>query len=246
MEMMMITAEERLMYQVMKAICDSGIPVSFKGSMVLKAFLMEAGYFEETRHTVDIDGNWNSDDLPSAGQMAVSLQNALTRQGIDLEVSISRMYGEGRSAGFELADRNTGEILFSMDLDVNRPVMPTKVYEADGLCFRGAAPVQMIADKLSAVSSDKVFRRIKDVVDLYCLSKVFEFSKEDVLQRLIDSGRQLGDFNGFLCRRAELEHSYEKFRFTGDVDKPPFEDVYQAVKQYIHSVLPKQVSGTRE
>ena len=32
---MMITAEERLMYQVMKAIYDSGIPISFKGSMVL-------------------------------------------------------------------------------------------------------------------------------------------------------------------------------------------------------------------
>ncbi len=54
---MTITAEERLMYQVMKTIYDSGIPVSFKGSMVLKACLLEAGYAEETRHTVDIDGN---------------------------------------------------------------------------------------------------------------------------------------------------------------------------------------------
>ena len=58
---MAITAVEKLMYQVMKAIFDSGIPVSFKGSMVLKACLLEAGYDEETRHTVDIDGNWNSD-----------------------------------------------------------------------------------------------------------------------------------------------------------------------------------------
>ena len=41
---MAITAVEKLMYQVMKAIFDSGIPVSFKGSMVLKACLLEAGY----------------------------------------------------------------------------------------------------------------------------------------------------------------------------------------------------------
>lgn len=34
---MKITAEEKLMYDVMKAIYDSGIPVDFKGSMVLKA-----------------------------------------------------------------------------------------------------------------------------------------------------------------------------------------------------------------
>ena len=34
---MNISAEEKLMYNVMKAIYESGIPISFKGSMVLKA-----------------------------------------------------------------------------------------------------------------------------------------------------------------------------------------------------------------
>ena len=43
------------MYEVMKAVYDSGIPISFKGSMVLRACLLEAGYSEEMRHTVDID-----------------------------------------------------------------------------------------------------------------------------------------------------------------------------------------------
>jgi len=54
-----ITTAEKLMFKVMKAIFDSGIPVSFKGSMVLKACLIEAGYDEKTRHTVDIDANLN-------------------------------------------------------------------------------------------------------------------------------------------------------------------------------------------
>ena len=45
---MNITAEEKLMYEVMRAIYDSGIPISFKGSMVLKACLVEAGYSEDT------------------------------------------------------------------------------------------------------------------------------------------------------------------------------------------------------
>ena len=39
---MAITPEEKLMYHVMKAIYDCGIPISFKGSMVLKACLLEA------------------------------------------------------------------------------------------------------------------------------------------------------------------------------------------------------------
>ena len=237
---MNITAEEKLMYEVMRAVYNSGIPISFKGTMVLKACLMEAGYSEDTRHTVDIDANWNSDTAPSGEQMIESLQNALKKNALDLDVSIYRMYGECRSAGFELADKDTGEILFSMDIDVNRPVTPTKIYEVDGLQFCGVSPLQMIADKISAVSTDKVFRRIKDVVDLYYISKVFDFDKAAVMQTLSDSGRRLDSFNGFLHRAEELRHSYEKFRFAGDVSKPPFEEVYRAVKSYLKDVLPKE------
>lgn len=237
---MNLTAEEKLMYQVMEAIFDSDIPISFKGSMVLKACLLEAGYTEETRHTVDIDANWNSDTLPSAGQMTDSLQRALEKSGIDLDVHIYRMYGEGRSAGFELTERVTGEILFSMDIDVNRPVSPTKIYEVEGLRFRGVSPSQMMADKLSAISTDKVFRRIKDVVDLYYISKVFDFNRDDVIQTLKDSGRTLDTFQGFLHRTEDLRHSYEKFRFAGGINKPPFDEIYRAVKSYIKAVLPKE------
>lgn len=243
---MKITAEEKLMYAVMKAIYDSGIPISFKGSMVLKACLMEAGYTEDTRHTVDIDANWNSDIPPTDEQMVESLQNALKKSGIDLEVSIYRPYGEGRSAGFELKGRDSDEVLFSMDVDVNRPIPPTKIYEVGGLRFCGVSSSQMIADKVSVLSTDKVFRRIKDVVDLYYISKAFRFDKADVAQALKNSGRRLGDFHGFLHRAEDLRHSYEKFRFEGGVYKPPFEEVYHTVKTYIKDVLPREKNRNME
>lgn len=243
---MKLTAEEKLMYAVMRAIYDSGIPISFKGSMVLKACLMEAGYTEDTRHTVDIDANWNSDTPPTGEQMVGSLQNALKKSGIDLDVSIYRPYGEGRSAGFELKDRDTDEVLFSMDVDVNRPIPPTKIYEVEGLRFCGVSSSQMIADKVAAISTDKVFRRIKDVVDLYYISKVFSFNKADVLQTLKNSGRALEAFSGFLNRPAELRHSYEKFRFEGGVYKPPFEEVYRTVKAYIKDILPRDKNRDME
>ena len=237
---MKLTAEEKLMYAVMKAIYDSGIPISFKGSMVLKACLMEAGYNDDTRHTVDIDANWNSETPPTDEQMVQSLQSALKKSGIDLEVSIYRPYGEGRSAGFELKDRDTDEVLFSMDVDVNRPIPPTKIYKVEGLQFRGVSSSQMIADKVAVISTDKVFRRVKDVVDLYYISKVFQFDKADVIQTLKNSGRTLENFNGFLHRCEDLRHSYEKFRFEGGVYKPAFDEVYRTVKAYIKDVLPRE------
>ena len=67
-------------------------------------------------------------------------------------------------------------------MDVNRPVSETKLYEEEGMRFRGSSPAQIIADKVSVISSDKIFRRIKDVIDLYYMSQVFEFNREEVLR----------------------------------------------------------------
>jgi hypothetical protein len=148
------------------------------------------------------------------------------------------MYGEGRSAGFELTEPTFGEVLFTMDVDVNRPIPPTKIYEMEGVRFRGVSPTQMIADKVAAISSDKVFRRVKDIVDLHYISKVFEFDVEEVRQTLKEGGRALETFEGFLHRSEDLKHSYEKFRFAGGVYKPGFEEVYQDVKDFIKDILP--------
>ena len=237
---MNITADEKQMYRVMKALYESGIPICFKGSMVLKACLNEAGCVDEVRRTVDIDANWNSTEPPTAEQLVSSLQSALDRSGLLIDVMIFRMYGEGRSAGFMLTDRATGEELFPMDMDVNRPMPETRLYEIAGLNFRGVSPTQMIADKVTAVSSNKVFRRVKDVIDLYYISKAFPFPKEAVLQTLKNNGRSLERFDGFLKRPDELRYAYNKFRVGDDVEKPPFEEVYLTVKSYIKGILPKE------
>lgn len=237
---MNLSAEEKMMYAVMNAIYSSGIPIDFKGAMVLKACLLDAGYGEEIRHTADIDANWYSDTPPSAEQLIESLEGALQKSGVNLRVDLYRMYGEGRSAGFELTDPTTEEILFTIDMDVNRPVQPSRVYEVAGFRFRGISPDQMLADKISAVSSGKVFRRIKDVVDLYYLSRVFELDRDRLLKTMRNSGRALEDFHGFLHGTADLKHAYEKFRFTGGVDKPPFDMVYDTVKSYLKAILPKE------
>lgn len=47
---MEITAQEKLMYEVMRSIYESDVPISFKGSVVLKACLIEAGYKHPSSH----------------------------------------------------------------------------------------------------------------------------------------------------------------------------------------------------
>ena len=238
---MTITRIEELMYKVMQAIYESGIPIDFKGSMVLKACLMEAGYLEETRHTVDIDANWQSDAPPSAEQMVESLQKAIDRLDLNLDVVLYRMYEENQSAGFDIIDHDTGEKYFSMDIDVNRwPAAQTKLYEVNDLHFRGVVPVNMIVDKISAISTDKVFSRVKDFVDIGYISRISDLDTRSFMRALKDSGRPLGDFGGFLNRKDDLKHAYDKFRFSGNVKKVPFDDVYRSVKSYIRELLPRE------
>lgn len=57
---------------------------------------------------------------------------------------------------------------------------------------------------------------------------------------LRNSKRDIGNFDGFLHRPEDLKHAYEKFRFTGDIEKPPFEEVYRTVRTYIQYILPRE------
>ncbi|WP_102342449.1 hypothetical protein [Galactobacillus timonensis] len=230
---------EEMMYKVMTAIYDSGLPIGFKGSLVLKAFLRNAGFEDDLRTTKDIDANWSSSDFPTDQEVVNALQKAVDRTDLGLVVTMTRQYGEGRSAGFVFSNPETGMSVFSMDMDINRqPIPSTQMYEDSYFHFRGVLPSKMIADKVTVVSSDKVFRRVKDVIDLYYFSSVVDLDADKVMKTIEESGRELGDFNAFLHRKDELQHAYEKFRFGEDIYKPSFEEVYQTTHSYLSSLMP--------
>ena len=68
---------------------------------------------------------------------------------------------------------------------------------------------------------------------------MFPFDRSAVLQTLKNSERKLEGFYGFLHRQEDLRHSYDKFRFAGDVAEPTFAEVYLDVKLLIRDILPK-------
>ena len=227
---------ETLMYQVMTAIYKSGIPIDYKGSMVLRAFLSDAD-FEAMRHTRDMDANWISDKEPTSAQMTSSIQRAMDSVGLDVTVRQFREHGDGKSAGFEFFLPDQTEAAAYMDMDVNRPSYMSCVYEIGEFVFRGAVVEQMIADKLSALSGDKIFRRSKDLLDMYYISKVCELDVAKVNDALVKVGREIGAFDGLVDRIDELRHAYDKFKVDGDVEKPDFDTVFGAVVKYIEPFI---------
>lgn len=224
----------------MTAIYESRIPINFKGAMTLKVCLLEEGYKGDIRQTVDIDGSWVGNEIPTTEQMMESIQNVLQKNDIKLDIKVKRLHGENRSAGFEFYNQTTGDEMFSMDIDVKKMPNTSRVYEIGDIHFCGSSPAQMIADKLSVVSTHNVFRRIKDVLDLNYFSNVFEFDKEIIEDILTENGRELGDFDSFLNYEEDLEHAFNKYRFSPNIEKPSFKEVYAKVKEFIHDILPQE------
>ncbi len=67
---------------------------------------------------------------------------------------------------------------------------------------------------------------------------IFKGSTE-ILETIKFSDRLLDSFNAFLNKVEDLQLSYNKFRFTGNVNKPTFDEIYHNVKTYINDILPK-------
>lgn len=74
----------------------------------------------------------------------------------------------------------------------------------------------------------------------YTITNVFVFKKEEILKILKNNRKVLGSFDGFLHKQDDLKHSYEKFRFNGNANKPSFDEIYFCVKTYIKSILPDE------
>ena len=84
----------------------------------------------------------------------------------------------------------------------------------------------MVVDKLSVISSKKIYRRAQDLVDLYNLILTTEDIKlQEIFQISKDSNKEIGNFEEFLNELDKVEHAYSKLR--GIFNKKDFKEVYK-------------------
>lgn len=89
----------------------------------------------------------------------------------------------------------------------------------------------MLVDKIRVISTRKVFRRVKDIVDVYILSSSKGIKLEKIQDILQEYKNDLGNFSAFIERKDDLEHAYEKLK--GITNKPSFSEVYTQVKIFL-------------
>jgi len=215
-----ITDSEKLMYDIMGAIADGNVPFIYKGAMITKLILQENDFNDFTRETQDIDASWAGERPPPMQQLTDMLNRALSRLG--LRAVVKRDYGEKISAGFKIVDAS-GDVKLSIDIDM-RFVVDSRTYRFGNVTFQGVTPDNVLSDKIYVISSDRVFRRAKDLIDVFALAHCVTVKTENILRIWEREDRETGDFNAFKNRRDELRHSYEKLRRVSA--KPEFDTLY--------------------
>ncbi len=169
------------LYNVMEELSKAGVPIVFKGAMILNLVIKNHNPSKVERVTRDIDGDWIG-EKPTMEEMESALQGAVKKVDSSLDIQISRVYSERKSAGFRIVN-GYGEKIASIDLSVreNRFCKPYISY-VNGVFINGASLTKMLSDKIYAISGERVCMRMKDVLDIYVMSFITEINTDE-LQR---------------------------------------------------------------
>ena len=81
------------------------------------------------------------------------------------------------------------------------------------------------------LSDIHIFRRIKDLLDVYLILKQSNINMTKVKEILDFDKRELGDFSTLLQNKKQAKQSYDKL--AGIKEKPAFEDVWKEVIDFL-------------
>jgi len=230
-----MTEHERLMYQVLGKISETDAPIVFKGALITKLILEERGFALLDRQTVDIDANW-IDTPPSMENLVGTIQKSLGNMRDKFYAVAIREYEEKKSAGISIRAKSTDDEIMSMDISI-KPVVGSRLYHYGEIGIKGVLANEILADKLTVLSKQLVFRRAKDLIDVYALAHCVEVRTSEVFDVLKSKAAPVGEFTEFYNRRDDVEHAYNKLKRIDE--KPPFDDVYPYLTKFVHPFAQK-------
>lgn len=215
----------------MEALSNSGVPIVFKGAMVLNLVIKENNPSRVERMTRDIDGDWVG-KVPTMEEMEEALRRAVREIDSSLDVQVNRIFGERKSAGFKIINENREKIA-SIDLSVRQNhFCRSYISYVNGVSIKGASLSKMLSDKIYAISRGNVCRRTKDVLDIYVMSFITKINTDELYQIWKETERELGDFEEYKAQFSEIKESYDKMK--GIKNKPDFAEVYNRVRDVVN------------
>jgi hypothetical protein len=220
---------EKIMYQILGAVSAMDAPIVFKGALITKLVLSENGFVSAKRPTKDIDADWVG-EAPAMSDLADVVNQALKMFGGEFLAFATREYSEKQTAGLSIINAASGKETMSMDIGI-RTALGSKVYYYGEIGIRGVLPTEILADKISVLSGRYIFRRAKDLFDVYALAHCVRVTTPEIYDVQKMKGRDVGSFAEFRARRQDVGHAYA--RLKGIEGKPDFNELYEYLEKFV-------------
>lgn len=221
--------------------------IFLKGGSVLISKMIENGRNDLYRLTGDLDIHCDKKDIwidfyehienilngNNRGYVYKIVKRRSAEKGLDTSDSLT----------FTLADGDK-IIRFKMDMNIksNRlitvdysPLLNMNTYDA----------LTILADKIAVVSSDKIFRRIKDLYDIAALASLYSFRYSDVMEHLNTKHPNIVLKNMLVLSDTEtidkIEHAYNKYE--GILNKPDIRELIIICYSFLEPVYMEYSKG---
>lgn len=137
----------------------------------------------------------------------------------------------GISSGVELSCA-TGTGMFKVKIDVNiREVDTQLLCSLNGVQIPTCNNEVSIADKVIAVCSEKIFRRVKDIYDIYCYSYLSDYSYLKIKQLIKDKKLKIMLTPSNI---PDIKHAYKK---NDSLPQGIFEMVIERTEKFVNPLV---------
>lgn len=210
---------------------------ALKGGLVLMSKLFEYNRAEMFRRTSDIDIHCSNKDiwLNFCKECELILnQSSEYRFKLIKQRSATKGLDTSDSLTFEVRLQDGRVAKVGMDMNIKSDSI-IEVSFSQSLGMVTYSDYTMLADKIVVVSSQSVYRRIKDLYDICVLASIGNFELEKIWGMLYKKhNKKSTDLTNMLTKTnfEVLYHAYNKF--TGILNKPDFMTILDIAQKFLH------------
>lgn len=224
--------------------CVNNIPenihesLCFKGGLALMSAMEKYGQTHFERLTKDVDVHCNYYEIWEIVKEHIPNFKKLSKLGLDYEIiKVRDISTNGVSETLTIRATRTGfkPVEFGVDMNLSNNIVDTEHYNGRFLVmdFEDYSVESILVDKLHVLASRKIFRRSKDIYDIYVISKLRSVDLQSVVTSYESKyGKErIGIVFGLDMENLDnLEQAYNKLR--GIENKPKFIEIYKTVSEF--------------
>ncbi|GHU93154.1 hypothetical protein FACS1894208_02070 [Clostridia bacterium] len=212
-----------------------------KGAFVLMSAVRQHGKNEYVRGTTDLDLDFYSLEVweKFVGDVCTILTERSqigatytlnSRRGVDVQNQSDRLFFDVTIQGAPKTEQ------VGIDMNVKTLFAGVK-YTVAEMSVKGASAYSMLADKLSVLSGRKVLWRVKDLADVYIISKIFSLRLFDIVDVIRRKNREI-TFPPFILDGDNIEgkqglrHAYDQQKVSADLNVL-FDKLYGDVLSFV-------------